>query len=426
MSSRRKLWHILGPVIIAGALLAGGLVIPWHYGPLSQSTVNRAAVSMSPDVFLGERIKRQAVSEGYVPFMGSSELSRMDPLHPSVLATKYKRNYRPLLMGAPGTQSLTQFLSSQTLLAHKAPSKVVFIVSPQWFTPKGQQASAFDYYYSPLDTIVWLQHAHNTAANRYAAQRILSMPSGKNGGVIADALLRIAAGQKLTTNQRRLLAIRRQILTNEDALFSRFQLRNNLPRIDKAAKQLPAHDNVQELTQRANELGKAGTRGNELGIDSHFFRERLGHGQLGRLRGSQSGYDYRQSPEYSDLELVLNQFAEHNTQVLFVIPPVNGRWARYTGLSQSMMQQTVAKIKYQLSSQGFNHVLDLSRDGDEQYFMQDTIHLGWRGWLAVDGAVKPFLEQKQVEPQYNIQNRFLTKTWQQTLSPTGVGVNGRQ
>ncbi len=199
-----------------------------------------------------------------------------------------------------------------------------------------------------------------------------------------------------------------------------------MPRIDKAAKQLPAHDNVQELTQRANELGKAGTRGNELGIDSHFFRERLGHGQLGRLRGSQSGYDYRQSPEYSDLELVLNQFAEHNTQVLFVIPPVNGRWARYTGLSQSMMQQTVAKIKYQLSSQGFNHVLDLSRDGDEQYFMQDTIHLGWRGWLAVDGAVKPFLEQKQVEPQYNIQNRFLTKTWQQTLSPTGVGVNGRQ
>nr|WP_263848899.1 D-alanyl-lipoteichoic acid biosynthesis protein DltD [Lacticaseibacillus thailandensis] len=148
----------------------------------------------------------------------------MDPLHPSVLATKYHRSYRPLLMGAPGTQSLTQFLSSQTLLSSRAPRKVVFIISPQWFTPKGQTAAAFDFYYSPLDTIVWLQHAHNTVANRYAARRLLSMPSGRSGGVVTGALLHIATGQKLTTKQRRLLALRRAILTNEDALFFPFPI----------------------------------------------------------------------------------------------------------------------------------------------------------------------------------------------------------
>lgn len=67
MSTRRRLWQILGPVLIAGILLAGGLMVPWHYGRLSDSTVDRAAVSMSPDVFLGARIKQQAVRSGYVP-----------------------------------------------------------------------------------------------------------------------------------------------------------------------------------------------------------------------------------------------------------------------------------------------------------------------------------------------------------------------
>lgn len=56
---------------------------------------------MSPNILLGQRIKDQALQAGYVPFMGSSELSRMDAFHPSVLAAKYDRDYR-LLLGRLG------------------------------------------------------------------------------------------------------------------------------------------------------------------------------------------------------------------------------------------------------------------------------------------------------------------------------------
>nr|WP_263848898.1 D-alanyl-lipoteichoic acid biosynthesis protein DltD [Lacticaseibacillus thailandensis] len=208
--------------------------------------------------------------------------------------------------------------------------------------------------------------------------------------------------------------------------FSRFQLRDNLPRITRAARQLPARDQATVLARRADALGRKGTRGNALGIDQHFFRQRLGHGELAKLRGSQRDFDYRQSPEYSDLQLVLQQFAQHHTQVLFIIPPVNGRWAQYTGLSAAMMQQTVGKIKYQLGTQGFTHILDLSRDGHQRYFMQDTIHLGWRGWLRVDGAVKPFLTKHQAPDQYHLDNRFYTRTWQQTLHPMEAGKHGQR
>ncbi len=61
--------------------------------------------------------------------------------------------------------------------------------------------------------------------------------------------------------------------------------------------------------------------------------------------------------------MVLNEFAKHQTDVLFVIPPVNERWMNYTGLNKDMYRATVAKIKYQLTSQGFNHIADLSEQG---------------------------------------------------------------
>ena len=71
----------------------------------------------------------------------------------------------------------------------------------------------------------------------------------------------------------------------------------------------------------------------------------------------------------------------------------------------------MAKIKYQLQSQGFTHIADLSEEGDKSYFMQDTIHLGWNGWLAMDKYVNPFLSNKQTTPTYTINDKFLDKTW---------------
>lgn len=59
-----------------------------------------------------------------------------------------------------------------------------------------------------------------------------------------------------------------------------------------------------------------------------------------------------------------------------------------------MLRQFDKKVTYQLREQGFNNILDLSNDGGKPYFMQDTIHLGWHGWLTVDKSVKPFLDGK--------------------------------
>ncbi|WP_367297898.1 D-alanyl-lipoteichoic acid biosynthesis protein DltD [Loigolactobacillus coryniformis] len=407
----QRLGQIFGPLLLAILLITGLLIAPLKLGRLRQPTLQEAAVSLSPNVFKGQKIKQQALQTGYVPFMGSSELSRMDPLHPSVLAAKYHRHYRPLLIGAAGTQSLVHFLMLQSMGPALKNKKVVFIISPQWFTPQGQRSDAFNFYYSPLETITWLQQAHNTQADRYAARRLLAMNS--TSGLITKAITQIAIGEKLTPQQHFGLRVTQKVLQNEDALFSRFRLKNNLAKIKRGEQQLPNKATLTQLDHFARQQGAANTTNNHFGIDNEFYRKYLSQGRLAALKGQQKSFDYRRSPEYSDFELLLNQFAKWHIQVQFVIPPINQRWANYTKLSLPMIRATDQKIKYQLRQQGFTHILDMTSDGNQPYFMQDTIHLGWRGWLRVDQAVEPFLTETQVRPHYHLQSQFFSQQWQQ-------------
>ena len=111
MISKKKLFSAVGPffaaIIIIGAIIFSP--INWFSRPSAKS-IHKAASSMSVNVLKGNDLKNETMaSDKYLPFFGSSELSRVNAYHPSVLAQKYNRSYEPFLLGAPGTQSLTHF-----------------------------------------------------------------------------------------------------------------------------------------------------------------------------------------------------------------------------------------------------------------------------------------------------------------------------
>lgn len=412
MSNKRRLWQIFGPVLCAAVLLLVIFLLPWERTYSAGSTYE-AANSQTATIFKGSSMKQNAFEQGYVPFYGSSELSRVDAAHPSVIAQKYQRGYRPFLLGGPGSQSLAHFLGMQGTAEQLKNKKAVVIVSPQWFTKAGQNREAFSLYYSPLQACNFLLGIKkSSAASRYAAKRFLQMPEVK--GLIKAGMEQAAAGQELPNGERLLLKNRQRMLSNEDRFFSTFQLRDRVKRINREARLLPASYSVQGLNRVADRQAAKQTNSNVFGINNRFFKNRLGRKTLAKLKGSQRSFDYTRSVEYSDFELLLHQFARQHTNVLFIIPPINQKWIDYTGLSPEMYQRAVAKIKYQLASQGFDQVKDLSKRGGEKYFMEDTIHLGWRGWIAVDQAVAPFMAEKNTPYDYNLYNYFYSKKWQQT------------
>ena len=63
------------------------------------------------------------------------------------------------------------------------------------------------------------------------------------------------------------------------------------------------------------------------------------------------------------------------------------------GLVTRYVATSSTQAEISTSRAGFTNIADFSTCSNERYFMADTIHLGWRGWLAVDRQVDEFMKQ---------------------------------
>lgn len=416
---KRRLFMIFGPILLAVMLVGICLFTP-IFEINNSRFLEDASSSMARNVITTDSIKDQALrSKRYVPFFGSSELSRFSPFHPTVLAEKYHRNYHPFLLGSAGTQSLSQFMMMQSMDEGLKNRKVVFIISPQWFEKGGVNDSYFEAFYSKQQTLDWALGLKTIQPeDRYMAQRLSEYQQVTKDSNIQKCLQAIKNNQLPSEENYKTLQAEQRFLKREDRLFGPVGIYYNQWIVDNCKKQLPAQYDYQKLQNLATQIGQKKTKNNEFRIDSGFYSTRIGL-NIKHFKNSQTDYDYRRSKEFSDFQLVLTQLAKDHTEALFIIPPLNKRWTDYTGFSQEMLQEFAAKITYQLNSQGFNHVVDLTSKGSEPYFMEDTIHLGWRGWLEADQSIEKFLRNTEAGPvAYHIDSYYLSKEWQNKMPET--------
>lgn len=409
----KRLWQIFGPVICALVLVVVVIYCYPQGRKHNYQTDKRNAVTLTTANFKSRINKTNALSNKehrFVPFFGSSEWLRFDALHPAVLAEKYDRNYRPYFIGKRGAASLNQYLGMQQMLPELKNGTAVYVLSPQWFTKKGYNSAAFQQFFNNDQLSSFLNQNEVDENSEYAAKRILEM---KPEIAMKSQLSKVAKGQELNTFDKTYVQFLAELNKREDALFSPFAAPNNANYDKKVLpylKELPDEFSYEALDQVAVRDAEEHTKSNSFGIDDRFYKKRLSK-KIGKLKGFQEHLSYEVSQEYGDLQLVLNQFAKLKTNVIFVIPPVNSKWMAYTGLNQEMYDATVLKIRYQLESQGFTNIADFSKDGDQAYFMQDTIHMGWRGWVAFDKAVDPFVSNPTPAPSYHLNDRFYSKDW---------------
>lgn len=408
---RKRLWKILGPLVCASGLIVVLLLLTPTKIHHDEAREKADAYSLAKTVFKSRLQKERALSDpdkNFVPFFGSSEWLRMDPFHPAILAEKYHRSYTPFLLGQSGSASISHYFSMQQMEYALKDKKAVYVISPQWFVKGGSGKGAFQSYFSNGQLVSFLQEQTGGAYDQVAARRLLKLyPENSNRALVE----KVAKGQELSQADKTWLATQAYVLKKEDYFFDAFAPERFSSRsFEKQKAVLPNEFSYDKLSDLATLIAQSETGNNQFGIKNEFYRQRIGS-RLKELKGAQKHFSYLSSPEYTDLQLVLKEFAESNTNVLFVIPPVNGKWARFSGLSPAMYAKSVEKIKYQLQSQGFTNIADLSQEGDKPYFMQDTIHLGWNGWLEMDKHVAPFLTNEQAQPHYQLNDAFLQKSW---------------
>ena len=71
---------------------------------------------------------------------------------------------------------------------------------------------------------------------------------------------------------------------------------------------------------------------------------------------------------------------------------MHGGWYDYTGFPAEERAVYYENVRQIVSQYENVELLDLTGREYEPYFLCDTMHLGWKGWLAVDRAIVDFYQ----------------------------------
>ena len=403
MSKRSRLW----PMLIAGLLFS--MTIYWM-GPLSQQIVGKFWLkqgvtqtiggSQSAVTFQGMILQEKAMeSPDILPIYGSSEFSAFSEFHPSRVFEGKPTGFAPFLVGRGGTQDIIHALNMAALGDSLTDKKIAIILSAQWFSPEGIAPGYFNQNFSPLHAYQMLFNASwSTPTKTQLIKRLLAFSGAFEEEPTLHALLTSDLNHDQTPNfQSVRLEVKGRLemaaLEARDAVKTILLVRQLNPEyvarnVTMTAAALPPWS---KLKDKAISQGKAAAQNNQFGILDAYYSEYV-EPNLANNRGSASKAALYPSPEYQDLELLLQILQERNIKPMFIIVPVNGSWYDYTGFPAEQRQAYYARIEKMVQDQGFQ-VANFGDHEDDPYFLQDIMHLGWKGWVYVDEALDQFYHE---------------------------------
>ncbi|QGG53000.1 D-alanyl-lipoteichoic acid biosynthesis protein DltD [Lysinibacillus pakistanensis] len=382
-------------LFIAFVLFAVFVFFPnsWIKAWISDEDVEQAKTNMSSLVFQGMYLQERMLQEpNSMPLYGSSELNRFDPFHPYNYARATNAPYSTFMIGRGGMQSITHFLNFAAQEKNLKDKKIVFIVSPQWFTEKGMGELHFSPNYSML-------HAYDLAYNKdidvklrnRAMERLLEFET-----VNRDQLLRTIYQYQLSNGKERPIVGRLAMLAGhfQKALLEKKDLYYSLfPREShklKSNDKLVANQTFEQQLKNAEKYGKKRVT-NDLMIENKFYK-RLVNADLTKFKGSRKNEDYTVSPEYEDFQLVIDILKDAGAKPLFISIPVNGYWYDYNEYPQERRQKYYEKMEQVLTNANVPYV-NFSDHEYDPYFIMDTIHIAWKGWVYVDQELDNYWTQ---------------------------------
>ena len=343
-------------------------------------------------------VKEAAQRPDTLTVFGSSELKTFEiPTHPANFFAGKRAGFQVNLVGRGSCQSLVHAMAIGASKDSLRGKKIVLITAPQSYAEGGIAPDLFLANFSEQQMLALLKDAEIPERTRqYVAsrvQRLIAQYNAQNGtnlqthtaaglltkaweadSPISKALLAPYAGISQWLLDTKDLAVSARLIRRGD--FSENEAKS--PDIDWAHEELLAQEAA--LSQATN---------NEYYMLDSYYQTYVGH-RLSQMAGRDAAVCYDASPEYDDLRCLFEICKAKDIQALFVHVPVNGKWSDYTELSQRTRQTYYAAVR-EIAAQYDNvTMLDLTQEEYTPYFLCDTMHLGWKGWLAVDRAMVEF------------------------------------
>ena len=329
---------------------------------------------------------------------GSSELKTTDICsHPANFFADRRCGFQVNLIGRGSCQSLVHALAIAAGGDALNGKKVVLITAPQSYVEDGIAADLFMANFSELqvlamlddDTIsdevkTYLSSRIQALIDRYNEENGTSLQRNTAAGLLTDA--KRDGNGLISSLLLPYRALSYWALDCKDKVEARAILRdyNDVPVPQEEA---PIDWDAEE--QAALAQAAQMVTNNDFSMQDDYYSTYVGR-KLDQQVGKDSALSYDVSPEYDDLRCLLEICRLKGMDVLFVHVPMNGKWNDYTGFSADRRESYYEKVRAITEEYENVTLLDLTRFEYEPYFLCDTMHLGWKGWLEVDRAIIEF------------------------------------
>ena len=142
------------------------------------------------------------------------------------------------------------------------------------------------------------------------------------------------------------------------------------------------------LLAQAQDEGQAACTNNDYGVYDEFWeRNHTFDPELFE------NFDDAES-EYEDLACFLEVCREVGFEPLVCILPVHGQWYDLSDVSSGNRQEYYGRIRAICDEAGASYA-DFSGYEYEKYFLCDTVHPGWKGWVRIEHAFYDFVNDRR-------------------------------
>lgn len=383
------------PLIIATILFLVFLFFPnrWLESFISEKKVEGAATELNPLMFQGEYVQRKMMeNENYFPIYGSSELARFDPFHPSNYFEANPKGFIPFLYGRGGTQSIIHFMNLASHSDQLKGKKLVFIISPQWFQKEGIDEFHFAPNYSRLQAYDLVFNTNiDPQLKKEAMKRLLKFDAVKRDKILATLYkAEISPSKSLKWKAdcvKPLAYMNRELLKKKDLYYSIF---GGSERKKHKNPHLVKGKSWGDLERAADQYGEKRAANNPFYISDKYYQKKIAH-KIHKLKNYKQKASFGESVEYTDFQMILDLLKEKGAKPLFISIPVNGKWYDYTGFPKEGRKIFYKKIKEKINAAGFK-IVDFSAHEYDPYFLKDTIHIAWKGWVYTDREMEKHWE----------------------------------
>lgn len=279
-------------------------------------------------------------------------------------------------VGEAFDQSLWQAIAAGAYAPSSKNRKVVLMLSPQWFFKGNGQQSKFSSKFSYQLYKGFLENdSISDDTKAYVRQRLEAL--GVEGTQIAAA--------------------------NDDTFVdaindAAYQFSNDLrirSKIDALVKGSPKNSQVRSageptgepnwdvLLSDAQAQGEQSCTNNDYGIHDAYWDKNSQY-------KSEQNQDFAHADdEWADFQCFLKVCKEAGLEPLVVILPMHGSWYDEMGVTSDTRAQFYDQARSLCDEAGVAYA-DFSSCEYEKYFLCDTVHPGWIGWVRIEHAVYDF------------------------------------